>query len=46
MGDKLGAVYSSLFENVYGVDLSDYIWEYPRQYKTRTFMRLLAFGCF
>lgn len=26
MGDKLGAVYSSLFENVYGVDLSDYIW--------------------
>lgn len=26
MGEKFGAIYSSLFENVYGVDLSDYIW--------------------
>ncbi len=26
MGEKLGAIYSSLFENWYGVDLSDYIW--------------------
>ncbi len=26
MGEKLGVVYSSLFENWYGVDLSDYIW--------------------
>lgn len=26
MGDFFGAIYSSLFENLYGVDLSDYIW--------------------
>ncbi len=26
MGEKLGTIYSSLFENWYGVDLSDYIW--------------------
>ena len=26
MGEKLAVIYSSLFENWYGVDLSDYIW--------------------